>query len=113
MISRKNDGHIVQWLSNQTLCYVGIMSVLHFHYTFSTVSIYRMTSVAFLAEAWISLFTSASWLALGPSGFPIDSAMGKANGAWIWPLFQCSLEENTSYSFTSTPSYIFMGLCPR
>lgn len=49
------------------------MSVLHFQYVLSTISNYGMTSVVlFLAEAWISLFTSASWLALGPTGFPID-----------------------------------------
>jgi len=78
MISRKSDGHIVQWMSNQTLCYVGIMSVLHFHYVFSTISTYRMTSVVlFLAEERIFLFTGASWLALGLIWFPVDSAMGK------------------------------------
>jgi hypothetical protein len=114
MISRKSDGHIVQWMSNQTLCYVGIMSVLHLHYVFSTISTYRMTSVVlFLAEERIFLFTGASWLALGLIWFPVDSAMGKAKSAWIWPSSQCSLEANTSYSFTFTPSYIVMGLCPR
>jgi hypothetical protein len=96
----KNEGHIVQWLSNQMLCYVGIISVLHFHYVLSAISRYRMTSVLlFLAEAWISLFTSATWLAVGPTGFPIDSAMGKENGAWTYHLDAVSRQIFLTFSF--------------
>jgi len=110
MISRKSDGQIVQWLSNQTLCYVGIMSVLHFHYVFSTISTYRMTFVVlFLAEAWIFLFTSASWLALGATGFPVDSAVGKAKSAWIYHLNAVSRQILLTTSLSHT--HIFSWVC--